>query len=246
MKSEGTDTEPGRGEQPSWGMLLIFAAFSVVGVALLIGGDPGGRVIGLIALILFGGGGLVYWGLTASRRSNRPPEVEEPHGDHVVYRSSTANAALASAGSVIFIVVGVAMISVPEFVSARIFPPALVIAVGAVAVLVFGLFLVGGIARLIRPGTLTLTPARIAYDVGLERFSGQWSDIEAVQKVGNDTLGIRATEGRLLHLRGQLRLLSPVHLRFWGVHVALPLKALRADPATVEAAVVDFHQSAGG
>lgn len=224
---------------------VICVAFTVVGVLLMLGDDPGAWVTGLVAVVFFGGIGLVYWGLTAPRGQGVSEVATAPDGG-VTYSTSLSRTALRAAGSGIFVVVGLLMMFSPGLLSASIFPPSLVVVVGTVCVLFFGMVLVlAAIPSLLRPGGLVLTSERISYHSGLGGFSGRWSDIDEVQTVRDGMLGLRATETRLLHTRGPLRLLSPVHRRFWGVDVAIPLQTLRSDPETVEAAVVEAHGSNG-
>lgn len=241
-KSRDPDYEPTQHPQRLL-VLLICLAFSVVGITFIASGDPGARVTGVIAVVFFGGLGLVYWGITAPRRHDSSSEVEVIDDNRVVYPTSRTRAVLHLLGAGIFVGIGGAMMLGPALFSARIFPPTPLIVVGAVCVLYFGSLLVFYAGPSLIPGRLVLGTDGIAYDSGLGGFSGQWRDIAAVHTVNDRMLAVRASGTGRVQIRGLLRLFSLVQRRFWGVDVAIPLLIVCSDPATIEAAARDFHRA---
>jgi hypothetical protein len=197
------------------GLVAIGAAFVLVSVLLLAGGEV---VIGVMGL-LFGSMAIV---VVAAERApdGSGPKLED---GALVIRVARLRRILLVLGALLFTAVS-ALLQLTGALIAQI--------AGALGVLTFGTFTVVGLWQLRGPYRLVVTPQALRWDQGGEGPSVAWDDVKRVGMLvisGTPTLTIDVKRPQELRRGAVGRWLARANRRLGGGDVNVPLNQLSVD-----------------
>lgn len=193
--------------------VVLYSVMTAGSALVAVMGEP----IGLVGVLFFGGGGVVYWYL---RREPRAPAgwphhgrlrgVERHTGDPVgvVFREDRRAFLAAAAGSAIFALTGLAFIVWARSVTSGESVALLVI--GIVTLVVFGAFLLLAGLGAVRPGAIALLRGGIYCRLPAGTAWLPWDSLANVSVVGhygNSLVRLRARSPEEVALTGLNRLL---------------------------------------
>lgn len=239
--------------------IALFGGLTAVSGAAIALGAP---VAGLVGLLIFGGGGAAYLYLTRDSGDRAPasPARRGPLSVHgtlpgaasytersvgLVFPTRRGMAIAVTAGAAGFVVVGVLLLVIAlrpdgaEGEGTRV----LLIAVGVLAIVVFGFFAILGLISVVRARRgIALLPEGVYLRAPAGRAWVSWDQIAEVSMVDDGTspggyLAVLARSPEAITLTGPNRWLHRLNRERYGMDLGYPCQYLRQDPAVVLAEI---------
>ncbi|QVQ53807.1 hypothetical protein J4H86_08870 [Spiractinospora alimapuensis] len=234
--------------------MLLFVGLTAMSAVALFTGSP---VWGTIGILLFGGGGILYFvltrnsGATTRRRPARTTYghlpgmrrfTDEPAG--LVFPGSRLSTVATLLGSLVFVVAGLAMVAMAFAPSASHGPagPVLLFLVGLAGITVFSVFGVLALLALARGGNgIALVADGVYFRAPAGRAWVGWDDLKSVRL--GDGIQFLVHSPEQITLTGLNRWLHRVNRDRFGMDVGYPTMLLKGDPGDALERITYFHSA---